>query len=297
VAPIQIQRAQRAFSGILFAEDLPGLVPEGATSLLLASGGWRNVDALKSETLTMVDLSHNALEALAWRADSLPILQDLNLAANALASLGFISALPSLRFLDVSQNARVGELLRVCGADAFPKLRRFAAARCGIRSFANHPFPSLQSLDLSHNSLRTLEGIAVPSLLELDVSFNRISSLLELSRLLPCESLQTLQFHDNPITGRIGHRIQCVCTLPWLEEIDGKAVGENDRLQAAAAAQATPPNSSHSGGSSPQQLRVVTLGGDGLPPLIGTRPLVTRPRPAPQGSPPAAKLRQNLRFK
>jgi Leucine-rich repeat (LRR) protein len=250
-------KVDKRFTGVLFPEDLPSVLPPMKTSLDLSGREMKDVNCLSSDHLSDLDLSRNSLAAIEWQSPVLPRLVVLNLSENQLQSLDFLRFLPSLRRLNLSRNELSDALfsslcqipllqlneLDVSGnalrkieglpGKNFPLLATLDLSRNHISGISSGALecPQLQTLKLSHNSLRVLNNVGVPTLRNLDVSHNRIPSVDEVEKLRPCTQLETFVFSDNPLVQRVVPRIRCLCLLRTVVEMDGKAVTESDLAQ------------------------------------------------------------------
>lgn len=103
-------------------------------------------------------------------------LQALNLGENRLKQVIIPASMPYLRFLNLSENPALDELLF---EDGLPGLERLDLSECRLKELALPPgFEALHTLDVQRNQLKVvqIEG-ACPNLVFLDLSRNRISQL------------------------------------------------------------------------------------------------------------------------
>jgi hypothetical protein len=250
-------KIDKRFAGVLFPEDLPGILQPNQSVLDLSGKELKDVNCLSSENLSDLNLSDNSLTVIEWQSRALPRIVSLNLAGNQLVTLDFLAVVPGLRRLNLSRSelsdalfASLCELplihltdLTVSGnalkrvdcmpGQNFPVLATLDLSHNHIATISNGAFecPQLRLLNLSYNSLRVLNNVGVATLRHLDVSHNRIPSVDEVEKLRPCTQLQTFVFSDNPLVQRIVPRIRCLCLLRSVVEMDGKAVTENDLAQ------------------------------------------------------------------
>lgn len=255
ISPSQRAKINRQFSGVLFAEDIPKLLQPKQTTLDLSGREMRDVNALRSDFLSSLDLSNNLIASIDWHYNSFPHLQQLLVHNNMLQSLLFLSAVPSLRVINLAGNKLSDAHIDVLCKMKLPHLISLSLASNTLKKapFLAH-FQSLESVDLSHNfisnvdkgtfecgslkiinlsynSLRKLDNVGTPSLLSLDVSHNRIPSVEEVGKLRVCQKILKFWFSDNPLSQRIAPRIRCLCLLQSLQEMDGKPVSESDLNQ------------------------------------------------------------------
>ena len=255
ITPQQRQKINRQFSGVLFAEDVPRILQPKQASLDLSNHEMRDVNALSSQNLASLDLSNNLLASIDWLSTSIPRLQQLLLQNNQLQSLGFITAVPQLKVLNLSSNKLSDAHIDSLCTMKLPHLTTLSLANNSLkRAPTIRGFVSLESIDLSHNfiasvdrgvlecpnlkilnlgynSLRKLDNVGIPSILSLDVSHNRIPSVDEVAKLRTCQRILKFWFNDNPLSQRIVPRIRCLTLLQTLQEMDGKMVTESDLSQ------------------------------------------------------------------
>lgn len=255
IPPTVRAKINRQFSGVLFAEDIPKLLQPKQTTLDLSNKEMRDVNALQSEYLSSLDLSSNLIASIDWSYNTFPRLQQLLLQNNMLQSLTFVSAVPSLRVINLSGNKLSDAHVEVLCQMKLPHLTSLSLASNTLKKGPyiarfqtlelldlSHNFIStidkgsfecgnLKVLNLSYNSLRKLDNVGTQSLLSLDVSHNRIPTVDEVSKLRVCQRILKFWFSDNPLSQRIAPRIRCLCLLQSLQEMDGKPVSDSDLNQ------------------------------------------------------------------
>lgn len=251
----QRSKINQQYSGVLFYEDIPKILQPKQTTLDLSNKEMRDVNALQSKNLASLNLSNNLIASIDWRYNTFPQLQQLLLQNNQLQSLYFLTAVPTLRVINLSGNkltdAHVASLCQM----KLSSLSTLSLANNNLKQapYISH-FQTLESIDLSHNfistvekgsldsgilkvlnisynSMRKLDNVGIPSLLSLDVSHNRIPSVEEVEKLRVCQKILRFWFSDNPLSQRIAPRIRCLCILQSLQEMDGRQVTESDLNQ------------------------------------------------------------------
>jgi Leucine-rich repeat (LRR) protein len=275
-------KARATFTGIVFAEDLPTIVPPGSTLLQLSGKDYRDVNALRSDSVHTVLLGDNQLTTIEWDPEAFPRLLSLKLSNNQLQSFNFLQFLSTLRQVDISGNHLTDSHLKSISMTRFPSLQSLILSNNSFKTCDGFPianFPALETLDLSHNfiqtvsfnaleplrtlkelnfaynSLRKLENLAVPSLLSLDLSHNRVTVLDEVRGLARCTQLIQFWFNDNPLAQQASHRIRCLVYIRTLKELDGKVVSDSDLSQVRIILE------QDTGGESLRSAQVATLPG------------------------------------
>ena len=201
---------------ILLCDSVHREIPENDTELLNISPKWAQLRDL--------NLSHNQISAIDLSISLCNRLETINLTGNKLTKLNYLTKLPYLISVVVSDN-RITEL-----PDLHLKLG------------------NLVHLDLSRNKMSSLEGLAcLYSLVSLDVSCNAIVRVTEVNHVarLPC--LENLVLTGNPVATIVDYRtkvLECfadrcseICLdneRPTQRELDKVAV-----LQALTAARGT----------------------------------------------------------
>lgn len=126
---------------------------------------------------------------------------------------------------------------RLCGFDRFVNLE--------VLYLNGNKLPHLDGLEpcfrikqlyADHNLLTTLEGPIedMKFLKELDVSYNKLADLdWQLETLQRMQYLETLQLANNPCSQEMGYRPRVLVAIPSLKTLDGQAVTELERVEAA----------------------------------------------------------------
>lgn len=250
-------KAQSAYSGVVFEEDIESLIPQDKDSIDLSEKGLKEVSVLSGKHVASLFLNNNAISDISWTQSSFPNLKHLYLTHNVLQSFSFVTFLPKLASLDLSFNKLTDANLVNFASFKFPSLKELNLSNNNFRIldvFSSKNFPcleylnlsrnhinkiqpqaitslTLQTLDISYNSLKQLNGLGIPSILTMDVSHNRINSVDEVEKLIPCAKIMRFFFMEQPLSQRISPRIRCLVILRSLQELDGRAVSESDLSQ------------------------------------------------------------------
>lgn len=307
ITPQQHQKAKQSFNGIVFVEDVQGLIGDNKNDVDLSDREYTDVNSLEGKNVHKLNLANNMLKSISWRDEAFPRLTDLSLANNDMQNFDFLNFLPNLRSLDLSQNKLNDEMLKsLCGikkltkltlmnlsnnsfrnipmiSQSFPNLDSIDLSHNYILAVAPNSFDGIKSIDLSYNSLPKLDNIACASLLSLDISHNRVQQVDEVYKIASkAPQITKFSFHDNPLQQRVSPRIRCIAWMRSLKEMDGKLVTEADLQQARVLLEQGAISSGNVSSSSSSQL--------GAPPGRGPRvnnvnlgfglPALQNPQPA-----------------